>query len=354
MILGANKKTIDKRIYMLALIIVSLFVGICFTIFSFSDHGLDKSKAAFVNETGKNSISILAAGKDTVSGLMDVLLLINVDLEHGSINIIQIPRDTFLNVPSGSQFKINSASRSLGGMDQFVTVLENALHLNIDHTVEFTQEAFSRFIDLIGGVEVNVPCDMDYDDPQQDLFIHLKAGKQLLYGIEAVQFVRYRSGYIQGDIARIDAQKIFIAALADNIKNGLSPYKIPAIAGALIGDVKTDMSLRRCISLADFALNISMSNIRLTTLPGEAARTKVNSGAWYYVICKRAAFDVIDKYFYFGSVDYESFDQGRIFCSSEIDHFKKIYHSERYNAAEYTADDILNNGIDIDLATKKD
>ena len=343
-----NYKFINKFVLVLAFAIILLFVSICYIVFSFSN----ECETALVNETGKDNLAILAAGKDNVSGLTDVLLLVNVNLAQGNVNIVQIPRDTFLNCPNGTKCKINSASHTLGGVDKLADVLENSLKIDIDHTVEFTLETFSRFIDLIGGVEINVPCDMDYDDPQQGLSIHLKAGNQLLYGREAVQFVRYRSGYIQGDIARIDAQKIFIAALANKLKNGLSPYKIPAIAGALIGEINTDMSLKMCMHLADFALNVDMLNITLTTLPGEATRTKVNSGAWYYVIHKKAAFDIINKYFNISSTSYDSFDPNRVFSSTSYAHFDKIYCSDRYTVIEYTADDILKNGIDIDLTKK--
>ncbi len=344
-----NNKLINKYILPIAIIIIFLFLGICYIIFSFAGN---ESEAVFVSEPGKSNIAILAAGKDNVSGLTDVLLLVNVNLEYGKVNIVQIPRDTFLTRPDGTKGKINSASYALGGLNRLAAVLENALGIEIDHTVTFTLETFSRFIDLIGGVEVNVPCDMNYDDPGQGLSIHLKAGNQLLYGKQAAQFVRYRSGYIQGDIARIDAQKIFIAALANKLKNGLSPYKIPAITGALIGDISTDMSLRQCISLAEFALNVDVSNVTLTTFPGEAVRTKVTSGAWYYVIYKRAACDIINKYFVCAASDYDSFDPYEMFSSSTYPHFEKIYCSDRYTIVEYTADDILENGIDIDLTPK--
>ena len=78
----------------------------------------------------------------------------------------------------------------------------------------------------------------------------------------------------------------------------------------------------------------------MTTLPGEAARYKINSGAWYYVVCKKAAFDIINKYFYFDNIVFESFDPNKTFSSSEIEHFEKIYRSERYNITEYTAETV--------------
>ena len=66
-------------------------------------------------------------------------------------------------------------------------------------------------MDRIGGVDMYVAYDMYYSDPEQNLYINIKQGQQTLMGKDAEGFVRYRSGYIMADIARGDAQKMFIS-----------------------------------------------------------------------------------------------------------------------------------------------
>ena len=353
---GNNLKPSRTPIILLILLAVALFILIYVTIFSFAQIGNSDSRNnphcyEASAESNKNNYVFLVCGKDTSSGLTDVILIAKIDVEKNSINIVQIPRDTFVCLSNNKIKKINSVACDKNGVNGLKYLLESSYNIKIDYTLEFTLASFSRFIDLIGGVIINVPCDMDYEDPSQKLAIHLKQGGNLLYGDEASAFVRFRSGYIQGDLARIDAQKIFLASLAQTITKELSASKIPAIVGALIGEVNTNMSLTECLRLSKFALNTDISNIKMVTLPGRDARSQVNKGAWYYIINRESACDVINKYIALtgNPVLIDDFDSEKHFCSAKYPHFEKIYNDQNCSFKEYQADKIINNGIDIDL-----
>lgn len=348
-------------------IITALFFGIYSMVFSLAGQSAplaemipepvvcdtgDMTLSAGLEASAKKSRYVfLAAGQDAISGLTDVLLLISFDTVSLNVNIVQIPRDTYYNYTSRAYRKINGASYALGGLDGLAQSLEQSMGIEIDYTIRFTLEAFAKMVDLIDGVPVNIPYDMDYDDPSQNLHIHLKAGGHVLDGDEAVQFVRFRSGYVQGDIGRTDAQKIFLAALARRITEGVSLIRLPSLIRVLIGDIQTDMSFNECLTFAQTALNVSTSNITLMTMSGSDARTRIDSGAWYYIINRAAAIETVNKYFRTAdnAIDDAGFDTQRLFTNSGYSHFDEIYDAAGYVLREYNADDINTNGIGINL-----
>jgi LCP family protein required for cell wall assembly len=296
---------------------------------------------------------ILAAGNDEVSGLTDVIMLVAFDTENMKINVVQIPRDTYFHYTDRAYRKINGASSALGGIDKFAEALETSFGINIDYTVQFSLDAFGRMVDLIGGVPVNIPYEMDYEDPYQNLYIHLDAGEHVLDGEDAKQFVRFRSGYVRGDIARTDAQKIFMAAFVNKLTTGVSILKVPSIISVMIDDVKTNMTFAECLGFAQKAMAVKTTDVVMITMPGNDARTDV-SGAWYYIINRSAALEVINSYLNTSGIPVtdETFDSGRLFLNKRYPQFEEIYNSDDYSITEYRANDINENGIGINVSDR--
>ncbi|HYE08775.1 MAG TPA: LCP family protein, partial [Patescibacteria group bacterium] len=139
----------------------------------------------------------------------------------------------------------------------------------IHHYVKVTFKGAEKIVDILGGVKVNVPMNMDYEDPAQNLSIHIKKGTQVLNGSNAVKFARFRSGYSDQDLGRIKAQqeliKSFISALT-------SPKVIPkafSVVDAMSKCIKTNIENS---DIAHYAMNvkdIKMDNIKFYTLPGD-------------------------------------------------------------------------------------
>jgi LCP family protein required for cell wall assembly len=294
----------------------------------------------------------LAVGKDEISGLADVIMLISFDTENLKINIVQIPRDTYFNCTRRTYKKINGAIGTLGGIDKFAAELEAALGIKIDHTVEFTLSALGELVDLVGGVTVNIPHKMEYSDPDQNLYIYLEPGEHLLDGDKAKQFVRYRSGYARGDIDRIDAQKIFMAAFIDKMTT-VNILKLPAIIKLMLNEIKTDMNFSECLSFAKKALSVKLSDVVMLTMPGCDIRTE--AGTWYYIINRRAAISVVNSYLCSGNapVASEQFDAARRFTNESYPDFEAIYYDCEYNIEEHRADEVNEKGITIPVTDQK-
>ena len=130
-------------------------------------------------------------------------------------------------------------------------------------------KAFVALVDAIGGVDFNVPIDMDYEDPYQDLYIHIPAGMQHLNGEDALKVVRFRSGYASQDIGRMETQQKFLKAVVKQTLRVSNLDKVDDFVKIFKKYVKTDLELGELAWLGKEAITIGAENISFSTLPGE-------------------------------------------------------------------------------------
>ena len=332
-------KKITKGIFIflaIAAIALLLVLGVLLAarlLVGFNDKGTSgaqRSPAEEVSESEDVRFNVLVLGKDGASGLCDMIMLVSYNMSERRVGIVQIPRDTYAEYTEASYKKINGAVNSLGGERELCNFLSDALCVRIDKYVTFDLDAVGEVVDLLGGVEVDVPFDMSYNDPTQGLSIQLKKGKTVLDGEKAQQFVRYRSGYAEGDLGRMDAQKIFLAAFVSKLKSTSSLFSIKEIFTAIRDDVSTDISMSDIVILAAQAFSIPSDSVTFVTLAGEGAVAKT-SGASYYVISRSAAIEIVNEVLG-GYADEESFDRDGLFLNDKYQSFSDIY----YSYSEYT------------------
>lgn len=301
-----------------------------------------------VYERDTERVNFLVMGRDLAGWNTDVMMLVNFDMREKRISVMQLPRDTCFRF-AGSRSKLNAtlihmrnkayddSGRNMSGneltkegLKGFAEALEKSLCIQIDGCAIINLSGFRNVIDILGGVNINVPYDMDYEDPEQDLYIHLKAGEQVLDGEKAEMFVRFRSGYVQGDIGRVNAQKIFLTALFKQFKSSLTLSTIPKLAEQAVKEIVTDVPLTDIIAYAKELWSVDLENVVMMTLPGTDARTEVNSGAWYYVINRQLALDMINEYFnvYSEDITDEMFDSENLFIDPKLENFKNIYFAD--------------------------
>ena len=228
--------------------------------------------------------TILIAGTDRDGYRTDTMMLLSIDRSRGTIGLVSIPRDTLVyceySVP-----KINSAYGWAGGsedgMAELMQRVQEIIGFAPDGYVLIDLEGFEALVDHMGGVEFNVPMDMQYSDPSQGLEIDLRAGTQKLSGAQALQLVRYRSGYAQADLDRVTVQRAFVkAALSQWLTPGKLP-RLPAALKVLSEYTQSSLSSRNYLWLAEAAAFCDMENISTRTLPGTASYI---SGGSYYVL----------------------------------------------------------------------
>ncbi len=253
----------------------------------------------------KESSYILIVGVDNSESLTDVIMVACIDHEKDTMNILQIPRDTFIdtNVPTG---KINAVYGSARDGEAKINALRRKLssHLGIplDHYVTFTLEGFRNVVDAVGGVDIVItqPRGIDVEDFTTGEHYIMGPGEVHLDGHKAESFVRKRyqtshmdPGYELGDISRVQQQRIFYAALAEKLKS-MSMSQITEIATTCYDQIGTSMSLGEMLGYARELQNISLDNVIMKSVPGQFCTYKKIS---YYSIHKQEYVDLFNQYF---------------------------------------------------------
>lgn len=226
-------------------------------------------------ERKEDYFTFMLCGTDNDGTRTDTIIVASYDVKAQQVNMVNIPRDTMSNVKRKIK-KINGGFG--GGPEQLERELEMLLGIPIDRYVVVSFEGFEELIDLIGGVDFNVPTYMVWDDPTQDLHIFLEPGMQHLDGEKAIQLVRFRQnnpgvkgGYAEGDIGRIKMQQEFLQTIAKKLLSPSSLIKVGDLASAVIRNTETNLSLSELTWFGMKALGMNYSNIQMTTLPGHAA-----------------------------------------------------------------------------------
>lgn len=256
----------------------------------------------------KNSANILVLGVDigTVGSKnkndpkrTDTIMLIHYDKINEDVEVISIPRDTLVKI-NGRNHKINAA-HALGGVSYAVDAVEKLLNIDIDYYGKVNYEGFREVIDSIGGVDMDINNNMDYDDESQNLHIHFKKGENVhLDGKKAEEFFRWRKNNngtgLKGDLGRIDNQHVFISKVVEKIKSPMIITRIPSILNTLPKYCETDMSGDEIIKYGYYISKAE--NINMNTLKGTA---KYINRISYFIYSKSKNKELLNKLYNSGS-----------------------------------------------------
>ena len=240
--------------------------------------------------------TFVVAGVDEDGYRTDLILLCQVNRRKGEVNILQIPRDTKVKNKRNDK-KINSAYFS--GFDVLAAEIAQVTGVTPTHCVTVDFSGFRDIVNAAGGVTIEVPFDMYYVDPAQDLVIDLKAGKQRLNGEEAEMYMRYRkgsdgNGYPEGDVGRLSAQQELYSAVADKLFSPLGFLRIPGVFFAVKGNTATDLTGGEIFGLMIDALKAGKDDIYLHSLPGGG---KYIGGGSYFVPDEAATKTLMEENF---------------------------------------------------------
>ena len=229
----------------------------------------------------KDFFTFLVIGRDTGGGgNTDTILLAAYDVPNQELNVMSIPRDTMVNVPWDIK-RINSVYNFYGGGDDGIKALYKEISQLVGFVPEFQVvvewDAVGELVEAIGGVYFDVPRNMNYDDPTQDLHIHISKGYQKLNGEQAMGVVRYRHdndmryGYPDGDLGRIKTQQALLKAVVAQCLKIENIARINQLAKVFTDNVTTDLSINNLAWFADKAIfgGLSMDNVNFFTMPNE-------------------------------------------------------------------------------------
>jgi len=234
-----------------------------------------------LEEENGNVVNVLALGVDGSESRSDTIILASINEKTKEVSLLSIPRDTRVKYKGSYDKLTHLFSYDTTGQLTLDTVKEiTGAKVNYMAIINF--DGFSNAIDELGGIDIEVPDlgrgGMFYDDPVQDLHIALEAGPQHLDGQQAQGFVRYRKGYKDADLGRIETQRYFLQEL---VKQKLKPaylFKVPAVFSALDGDLRTNYSCWGIISQMISMMSMDSKDINSYSLPGEAGMASTRYG----------------------------------------------------------------------------
>lgn len=229
--------------------------------------------------------TILLVCPDATSGNADSIMVAMYDTVNQEAGLVSIPRDTLVagEYENGGRFyKINSAYHN--GIDGLKSQVSDLLGIPIDYYVAIEVETFPKLVDMVGGVDFEIPVYMDYDDPTQDLHIHFQQGMTHLDGQEAMEVCRFRhnnAGKTQvaySDVERTQTQQKILTLIAQKALS--QPDNIPGYINLIAESVETDLQLGEMLWFAEAALKFDLTNdLSTATLPGDG---NVTYKGWTY------------------------------------------------------------------------
>ena len=313
-----NNKKIGRKI-LIIFILILLIAGSCFAYRVYKNGwGLSGMLATMVGHdenTKKNlgEFKVLVLGISTDQEdveLTDTIMVASYNPNTQKATLLSIPRDTYTgkNTKKATAYeKINALYSRKKDPQTVLDAVNELTGLDIEYYVIVRTEALIKLVDVIGGITFNVPIDMDYDDPTQDLHIHLTAGEQELDGDKAEQLVRFRHNnngttypqeYGDNDLGRMRTQREFIM---QTLKQTLKPenvFKIGQILDVAKENVQTNVDFNVAKDYIPYAVEFNTENLLTETLPGTTPDWKQTNNVSIFVVDKKKTAELVQELFY--------------------------------------------------------
>ena len=323
-----KKKSIVGRIirFILLILLIALIGYGCYFTYQYFKHtsnmegktydplsatalGIDPEKLKTVGR-----LNVLILGESGIGDgykLTDSIMIASYNPQTQQASLLSIPRDTYVgkkdkNVASANylaSYKMNAVYRNGTNLDETIECVNNLTGLDIENYILIDTDAIIEIVDAIGGVWFDVPIDMDYDDLNQDLHIHLKAGYQLIDGDKAEQLLRFRHNqdgtsypveYGDNDIGRMRTQREFIQATAKQLLKIENVTKVVNLLDIVFNNIKTNLDIQTLKYYIPYVFKFNTSNIVSDTLPGESEKC---NEIWIYTANKTKTRQVIQDLF---------------------------------------------------------
>lgn len=262
------------------------------------DYGDGIQPAVSGERKSKDYYTVLVLGRDTGGGgNTDTMLLASYDVTNQKATVMSIPRDTMVNVPWDIK-RINSVYNYNGqgskGIAALYKEISQLVGFEPDYQVIVEWDAVGEIVEAMGGIYFEVPRNMNYDDPYQDLHIHQEKGYRLLSGSDVMQVLRYRHdndmryGYADGDLGRIKTQQALLKAMITQLLQIKNITKIGDFAKAVKNNVESDLSFNEMLWFGKQAVmgGLSVEDVNFLTMPNTATYAYSRSTGAYqsYVV----------------------------------------------------------------------
>ncbi|QFT90659.1 Putative transcriptional regulator YvhJ [Bacillus sp. THAF10] len=261
---------------------------------------LDREKSKYREKEvkiNKDPFSVLIMGIEDYStggenGRTDTLIVATLNPKEKTMKLLSIPRDTQVYYEHlGYNSKINHA-HAYGGKEMTIEKVEELLEVPIDYYSTVNFEGFKNVVDIVGGVEVEVPFDFTEKSDVDNSTIYFTEGKMKLSGEEALAYARMRKQDPRGDFGRGDRQKQIIQAAVSEVLSPGNLLKVDDIAKEMGDNVQTNIKVSEGIGLSRLYAGFNSSNMENLTLEGADDNS---TGVYYFIPYEESILEVRAK-----------------------------------------------------------
>lgn len=290
-----KQKNKYKKLSKICLVLSIIGIAIWTVLFS-ANNVVSKDTLSAISESiaeskepKKEEITFLISG--TNENLTDTIIFGKYNTVQNKLYMMSVPRDTYTTNEVCIGHKINSIYRGKN-LDAFLTEIKELLDVDIDYYAIFDSSFVREVVDEVGGVEIYVPQRMYYSGGNPRIVIDLQEGTQVLNGEKAEQFLRFRSGYANADLGRVEAQRSFIKAFIQTLLKKENITNIPKVVKIALDNTKTNATTREIMKYADEIKEINIDEIVSLTMPNTP---KYIDGKSYVIADKEEARRIIKE-----------------------------------------------------------
>lgn len=302
-----KKRRIGLKIFLCLLLLLCIAAGV----FAYKVYqngggisGIIATTLGADSETHKNLPTIYCVLFGESQNLTDTILVLGYNPKTQEASLLSIPRDTYTGssiANASAYYKINALYQQ--SPEKAVKAISKVTGLDLEYYITVDTKAWIQLVDAIGGVYFDVPIDMLYDDPTQNLHINLKAGYQKLDGAHAEQVVRFRHNnngttypaeYGMEDLGRMRTQRAFLTELAKQTLKLENVFKLGEIIDIAKNYVETNMDFETIKNYIPYAVSFNTANLKTETLPGESV---LSNGVWIYAANQTKTKKVVTELF---------------------------------------------------------
>lgn len=287
---------------------------------------------------GKSEFRYLILGLDDAADNSDSILIVTYNGSDNTASVIQLPRDTYCKSESKSK-KINSVYATFkasgfsdkSALQKTAYFISEKLGISFDGCLALRLADLEKLVDALGGIKMVLPHDLAFYDKSGNCVRSFYAGENVLTGADAAFFVRYRAGYANGDLGRLDAQKVFMNALFDTVMHNIGVDELFDMVKIFSDTAVTNIKIREILGMVlKHSSKFKDTFVTYLTMPGKAVCDK--NGVWYYALNRSSSADVLYKY---TGTPPDYFDKSNAFLNEADKQFFDIYFSEKIKWKEY-------------------
>lgn len=245
-------------------------------------------------EASADPVSILVLGLDTrdgdLSGRTDAMVLLTFNPSDSTIKMLNIPRDSLVDIPGRvNDDKINHA-HAFGGIDLTIDTVENFLDIPVDYFVSLNFDAFMEIIDEMGGITVDAPMEVRDTDNATYGTIVIPEGEQHINGEEALAYVRMRKHDPDGDHGRGERQKEVIESVIREMASYSTIANFRPLLDSVERNVNTNVEFSTAISMHDYVSELN--NIASLSFEG---RDRLDNDVYYFLVDEESRHEVSEE-----------------------------------------------------------